>query len=108
MLGADAVQLVKIIKKAATEAVDAQKPVNVFFGTVLSANPLTIDVEQKMKLGSQSLVLTQAVSDHKVTVDFGGGKQEITVFNGLVAGDKVALLRQAGGQQFIVWNKVET
>ena len=39
---------VELVKKAAVEAVDASKPVHILFGTVISASPLKIQVDQKM------------------------------------------------------------
>lgn len=52
----DAVELVKTIKRAALDAVNASKPVEVCFGKVTSASPLKILVEQKMTLGEAQLI----------------------------------------------------
>ena len=49
----DANELVDTLKRAAVEAVEAGKPVNVYFGEVVSASPLKINVEQKMILGEK-------------------------------------------------------
>lgn len=59
------------IKRAALEAVEAGKPVNIVFGTVLSASPIQINVEQKMTLGAKQLILSRNVTDYTVmmTVD---------------------------------------
>lgn len=64
----DAIELVKTIKKAAIEAVESTKPVNVYFGTVVSASPLQINVEQKMLLGKKQLVLARSVTDYETQV----------------------------------------
>lgn len=103
----NAIEFVKIIKKAAVEAVNATKPVAVMFGTVTSASPLKINIEQKMTLGASQLILSRNVTDYKtqITIDKA---QTITVHNSLVAGDKVILLRQQEGQKYIVWDKVGT
>ena len=63
--------LVELIKQAAVEAVNASDPAAFYFGTVTSDNPLSINVEQKMDLTSEFLILTNAVKDHVVemTVD---------------------------------------
>lgn len=100
---ADAITLVETLKKAAVEAVEAKKPVNVCFGAVVSAAPLKINVGQKMKLGEKQLVLSRNVTDFKVTSASSG---ETTVYNGLVAGDEVILIRQQGGQKFIVLDRI--
>lgn len=64
----DAVELVKIMKKAAIEAVEASKPVNLCFGTVESVSPLKINVEQKMTLGEPQLILTGNVMDYRIKI----------------------------------------
>lgn len=100
---ANAVALVKMIKKAAVEAMAAEKPVEICFGKVTGTEPLKILVEQKMTLGEAQLILTRNVTDFKTCIT---GEMEITVHNGLVVGDDVLLLRQHGGQKYIVWDRV--
>lgn len=59
----DATDLVKLIKQAALDAVASIKPVNIFFGEVVNTSPLKINVEQKMTLGENQLVLSRNVTD---------------------------------------------
>ena len=47
---ADTVELVKLLKKVAIEAMESKKLTNVVFGKVVSVNPLKINVEQKVPL----------------------------------------------------------
>ena len=115
----DANGFVKAVKRAALDAVEAARPVNVYFGRVVSVSPLKINVEQKMILGAGQLVLARNVTDFrtKVTVDWESepaeagdqdhtheiaGKKEITLHNALTAGDEVILVRQQEGQKYIV------
>lgn len=65
---ADANELVETLKRAAVEAMEAKKPVNVYFGEVVSAAPLKINVEQKMVLGEKQLILSRNVTDFTTTV----------------------------------------
>ncbi len=65
---ADANELVKAMKKAARDEREASKPVNVFFGKVQSADPLKINVEQKMVLGESQLVLSRNVTDYALPI----------------------------------------
>lgn len=67
--------LIKAMKKAAVEAVAAQKPMAMCLGEVISTNPLKISVDQKMTLTSAQLMLTNAVRDFSVdmTVDHTTG-----------------------------------
>lgn len=60
--------LLNSIKKAASEAVEASKPVALMYGKVLSVEPLEINVEQKMVLHSAQLVLTRNVSNYTTEV----------------------------------------
>ena len=147
----DAAELLKVIKQSALEAVDASKPVRFFFGEVIHADPLQINVEQKMQLGRSRLVLSRNVTDYEteITVDTnteqalddhrhafaftteGAGeplhvhgisgstepvglahtheikrRMNVTVHNRLAAGDKVILLQNKGGQQYLVLDRI--
>lgn len=131
---ADANELVETLKRAAVEAMQATKPVNVYFGEVVSAAPLKINVEQKMMLGEKQLILSRNVTNFKTSITGGNiknyyytgsttdsgtapvspshvhavGKIEITVHNGLVVGDEVILIRQQEGQKFIILDRIGT
>lgn len=76
----DANELVKAMKRAALDAMEASKPVNVYFGQVVSASPLQINVEQKMILGKAQLILSRNVTDFKtmVTVQWETEKEQQT------------------------------
>lgn len=77
----DAVGFVKIIKQAAVDAVESEKPVNVCFGEVISVTPLKINVEQKLVLGEAQLILTRNVTDYntQVTIDWITEKSPLNV-----------------------------
>lgn len=77
---ADAAELVQALKKAALEAVDASKPVNICFGKVETTTPLTINVEQKMILGEKQLILSRNVTRYTtmVTMQWETEKEETT------------------------------
>ena len=104
----DANDLLNIVKKAAVEAVEAQKPSDFCFGKVTSTSPLKISVEQRMTLGSAQLVLTKSVTDYKIQITDDGEKKEITIHNALQTGDEVILLKQKGGQKYLVLDRVVT
>lgn len=99
---ADASELVKAIKRTSVEAVNASKPVEVSFGKVVGVSPLRVLVEQKLTLGEAQLVLCRNVCDFSVTV----GSENVDVYNGLKIGEQVILLRQQGGQRYIVWDRI--
>ena len=133
---ADVNELVKAMKKAARDEREASKPAGVYFGEVRSVAPLRISVEQKMELGEAQLVLARGVTDHTVTVsvqweteghkvrhmhageegqtDYAEvphahalkGKKKLMVHGALEVGDKVMLVRQQGGQKFVVVDRI--
>lgn len=75
---ADASGLVEAMKRAAKNEREASKPVNVYFGEVVSKSPLKINVEQKMLLSGKQLILTRNVTDFAtmVTINWETEKEE--------------------------------
>lgn len=86
---ADAVELIKLIKQTALDAVNASKPVEMCFGSVKKDSPIQVLVEQKILLGEKQLVLIESVKE-----------------SGLAAGDEVVLIRQQGGQKYLIAGKI--
>lgn len=106
----NAVELIKLIKRTAVDAVNAAKPTEVCFGKVIGVSPLKITVEQKMTLTAAQLVLTRNVTKYKTQISREETPEEkikIIVHNGLVVGDEVVLLRQQGGQKYIVVDRIK-
>ena len=128
----DYTPLLKVMKQTAKDTEHASCPVKVCFGKVVSVSPLKIQVEQKITLGKAQLVLTKNVTDHEVemtvseweTEETSGGsgdssfathkhgfdsnKKRTTIHNALKVGEGVVLLREQGGQKYIVLDKVVT
>lgn len=129
----DANNFLESIKKAAKEAVDAAQDSDFCYGTVTSASPLKILVEQKMELTAAQLVLCRNVTDHTITITAGNTKDfyytgkiedngtapitttphihaigtvQMIVHNALKTGDKVILIRKKGGQEYLVLDRV--
>ena len=125
---ADIEKLMQIMKQSAVDAVNAAKPAKICFGTVVSASPLAINVEQKLTLYSEQLALAREVTDYvtEITVDWetedeeGGsgeeafakhkhgikGRKSVIVHNGLKVGDSVVLMRIQGGQKYLVVDRI--
>ncbi|MBE6074189.1 MAG: DUF2577 domain-containing protein [Selenomonas ruminantium] len=121
MSGANLLQTLQRMTKQTTAAGD---PADWCLGEVIGVDPLTIRVEQKDVVPEEFLELTDAVRDYNVDIEvshttenraggggyaeFAGhnhdykGRKRITVYNGLHVGETVILLRQAGGQSFLV------
>lgn len=102
--------LIELIKKAAVEAVAASKPTSVVYGKVISASPLKIQVDQKLTLDDDFLILTRNVTSNTATGTTTDGDHthsvEVTIDNSLKLGDRVILLMVQGGQSYIVLDKV--
>jgi hypothetical protein len=108
----NAAEFLQLVKKAAVEAVEATKPVKVYFGRVVCVEPLQIQVEQKLTIGESHLVLAQSLAAHRLSItgkrlsdDTSIGELEVTVQNRLVVGDMVLLIRMQGGQKYVVVDK---
>ena len=118
-------ELVRLVKRAAVEAVQAGAPMSGGYGYVTSTSPLEITVDQKKILTEAQLILTDAVRDYTVemttmpeyheTEETSGGagdapfapRKKWKVHNALQMGEKVILLRCDGGQQYIVLGRWE-
>ena len=112
--------LVESIKKAALDAVANSDPSAVLFGKVTGVAPLKIQINQKLILEEACLVLTRNVTEYDLDITPDEwttesadshrhgitGKKSIKVHNALEEGDEVILIRQAGGQQYIVLDRV--
>ena len=71
-------ELLRLIKQAAVEAVQADAPMMMCHGTVTSVGPLKITVDQKKTLEGPQLILTDNVRDCNVEMSTieGTGKSE--------------------------------
>lgn len=98
----DTNDLLELIKKIALKAVNAEKPSDFCFGKVVSTSPLKISIDQKLTLTAAQLVLTRNVTDFTTKLN----DSEVTIQNALKLGEKVVLLRQKGGQKFLILDRV--
>lgn len=79
----DVNDLLKLIKKAALEAVLAANPVSVCRGNVKSVSPLSIQIDQKITLSGSQLEKCKEIGEIKES-------------------DTVILLREQGGQKYVI------
>ena len=130
----------KVVKKAAVDAVVASKPADMVFGKVISEKPLKIKVDQKLILTDKQLVLARNVTDHDIDVDIYTspvddtytadditwktektvltcdtdhththdikGKKKLRILNKLKVDEEVILMQIAGGQKYIVLDRI--
>ena len=81
--------LVQLIKQIAIEAYEASKPCDYQIGTVTSTNPLKVKMSQTMILEEEFLHLTQTVTQEPLKKD-----------------DKVLMLRQRGGKEYTIIDRM--
>lgn len=101
-------EFLKLIKQAAVEAIEAGNPASICYGQVTSSSPLKILVDQKMTLTSAQLVVPQHLTDYEINLKLksSGTKQTYVVYGALKSGDKVLLIREQGGQKYIVIDRM--
>ena len=110
------------------QTVDAGRPSDWLIGVVETETPLSVRIDQKDTITEDFLALTDAVRDYDVDIGVshttenragGGGdaefashnhdytgRKKIHVYNNLHAGEAVFLLRQAGGQNYLILSRV--
>lgn len=116
-------EFIKIIKQAAIDAIQNSKPTNFYIGNVISESPLSIQLDQKLTLPEEFLLLTRNVTDYTLTMEVehstesaGGGEnehshpytgeKEFVVKNHLIKGEKVLIAQVVGGQMYIVLDRL--
>lgn len=80
--------LLDTIKQVAIRTNEAYVPTAFLFGGVTGTNPLTIRIDNRFDISGNAIVLTTGYD------------------KGLSVGDKLVLLRNQGGQTFLVLGKV--
>ena len=105
------------------QAYNNSSPSAWMIGEVINESPLEIQIEQRLIVDEDLLILTRNVTDYmvqaKIALNLSTGSSEghrhsvsgtydvpMTIQNGLQEGDFVLLLRQDGGQKFIVVDRV--
>lgn len=68
--------IIETIKKAALDAMENSSPTSIMYGTVTSVKPLEVQVEQKLLLTSEFLVLTKNVIDYEVEVSINWNTEQ--------------------------------
>lgn len=115
--------LVESMKKAAIDSMNAAQPTAIMVGTVIQEDPIKIQIDQKLILEKGQLFLSRNVTDFETKLQISwntgsataageshshtvSGEKKIKVINHLLEGEKVILIRQSGGQKFIVMDRV--
>lgn len=129
----DCTPLLRAFQDISRNTQEAGQPADYVFGTVVSEDPLKIQVEQKMVLSRAQLALCRSVTDYEAEVaidaahgwrteDAAGGsgdssyeahghaitaeRKKLRVLNALRKGEKVVMVKKKGGQQYLVLDRV--
>ena len=122
-------KLERALKQMINNAVEYNKPSEIYAGKVESTSPLTIRLDVNVPaLEEDELILTHLAKDYEVDITVGHsteetevvegavtdinkheykGRKKITIHNGLKIGEGVLLIRQQGGQKFIVLDRID-
>lgn len=117
--------MIQIIKKAALDAVEQSSPVNIAYGTIESINPLEVSVNQKFTLTEEFLIVPERLLRYEVSLEHihkftditpAGPQPEsytekaledkLVIREGLKVSDKVLLLREQGGQKYLILDRL--
>lgn len=114
------------IKEIVTNMIGNMKLTDHVYGDVITVNPLSIKIDQKLTIPENAIILTYPVIERKINlqhthdyIDDNGtvvinkttetetpDHSEYILIPGLQIGDKVIMLRVDNGQKFIVLSKV--
>ena len=103
--------MIDAIKKIAESAGNTKLPCTFLFGTVVSTAPLSVQVDNRFYVDENTLVIPKHLREeeynshtHKLKISGADYTTEKTDEKhlGLNTGDKLALLREQGGQRFFV------
>lgn len=101
------VDLLLMIKKAASDVIAAQKPVEILYGIVETDSPLSIRINQNTLLLDVDLVLCRNLTNYAIDLTESElGTRTYQVNNALKIGEKVVLFRFQGGQDYLVYDRV--
>ena len=111
--------LIDIMKRASLDAEENSKPADLRVGTVMSTSPLKIQVTNQFVIPESMLIIPEHLTDHEVQVTINwttenaeshthpvNGKKTMVIHGALKSGDKVALLRNRGGQSYLILDRV--
>lgn len=95
------------LKSIIYECIGTSNPSDVIQGSVVSADPLQIEVDKNTELYPPSCFLVpENLTDYKTSIVIDGIAKEITVNNALKPGDGVYMIKCHGGQNLLVLDRI--
>ena len=110
--------MVHTIKRIAQSAAGTTPRCTFIFGTVVSSDPVSVQIDNRFFVGGEALIIMRSLKKgeygshrHKHKCAYTGEEvfteEDDETYYGLKAGDKLALMREHGGQRFLVLGVVE-
>ena len=100
--------MINELKQLTHNVIEGEKLADLKFGTVESADPLKVRLNQWLLLSGNMLAVSYRLRRIELPVTVDGKTGTAVLDNRLKVGDTVAMLRQSGGQKFYVLDKVKT
>lgn len=123
--------LIDIMKRASQDAEENAKPTDLRYGIVISDSPVSVKITNVFTIPSSMLVIPEHLTDYEIEIttsgydwetdkegDGGDGsvpphshkinqkEKKLKVHGALKVGDKVAVIRQRGGQSYYVLDRL--
>ena len=115
-MGIVATGLIDIMKRASMDAIENAKPCDLRYGTVISTNPLKVQVTNQFVLPAGVLIVPKHLSNYTIKVEIteensgesaeSASAKQMKIYNALKTGDKVAMIRQSGGQYYYILDRI--
>ena len=84
----------------------ASRPCDYIVGNVIGTEPLKIKVSNALVIEDDFLIKTRNVTDYVQEVGEGEAKKNVKIYNSLKVGESVLMFRRAGGQEYIVVDRM--
>lgn len=102
----DANDLLVAIKRASIDAIESVKPVTIVYGKVESVSPLKVNVENKLTLTKDQLIVPNRFKIYEIDCEIESKIGIAKYDNTLKPGENIILFRMQGGQQYLVIDRV--
>lgn len=93
---------IEAIRTIVCNILEAQKLANVIKGTVISTNPYKVYIDQRLTLPEGALIIPNHFKVPYETQTEEEYPKKVIIDNTLKNGDKVAMIRNNGGQRYLI------
>lgn len=94
--------LVRLIKVISEEARKNEMPCNVVVGKVINDNPLQVQINQRLILSKNQLVVPELLTNHDIVLKIGSTQTTYKMINALKLNDELIMIADEGGQTYYV------